>query len=131
MQCLQTNHEQYRWLRQYTKPIVKNRQRKPYKKNVKRRTLNRTPSQNQLLTDLTTLICSYIAILPSLATVRCWLWLPLTDYCILDILRRFLALRSFYLKHLNRFRVQIILVFYYLSYIITFLLALSNGFPFN
>ena len=77
---------------------------------------NYHPNTNfEILTPSSAIIYCYDAIyIPSLqgAALLCWLWLPLRDYCVLAILRRFRALRSLYLKHLNCFRVQLILMFY-------------------
>ena len=103
-----TNKQSW-WLRQLVHSKIESNNSHEYH--------NPIPTQydyHDILTPSSAIIYCIDAIyIPSLgAALLCWLWVPLTDYCVLAILRRFLALRSLYLKHLNRFRVQLILMFY-------------------
>ena len=96
------------WLRQLVHSKIESNNSHEYHNPIP------TQYDYHILTPSSAIIYCYDAIyIPSLGVaLLCWLWLPLTDYCVLAILRRFLALRSLYLKHLNRFRVQLILKFY-------------------
>lgn len=119
-------NKQSRWLRDSFRQIV---QEEPTENSFREPTLRITFSPPFRITNLLNVFCfSFFYVrrsLPSCAFILtfyipflqcavlvCWLRLPLTDYCALAILRRFLALRSLYLKYLNRFRVQMILVCY-------------------